>query len=212
MCVEPSAHKEVVGAEAETSQQASTNPHGGNKGKGRASGEYSVAIRFVGTRPDIAEKNIANSRHSLRSGVTTQTDLGMPFQQVSLMFMGNTICLTQCVSAGNSNLHKHQPGLTTSNLGSECDGPSVVETTKPKPRIKKKGEGNVSTLRNHCLIELQRHSYCRCRARHRHHTDRHRYDQQYKGGIPKAQGCPQCRGNKSFTDRNSHSSKTCCKW
>ena len=203
---------EVIGAEAETSQQARTNPHRGNKGKGRASGKYSLAIRFIGTRPDIAEKNVPNSPHCLKSGVTIQTDLGMPLQQVSLMFMGNTLCLTQCVSAGNSNLHQHRPGLTSSNIGSECDGPSVVGTTKPKPHIKQKGEGNVSTSRNNCLIELQRHSYCKCQTRHRHPTDCNRYGHQYKGGIHKAQGGPQYRGNKSSTDWNSHSSKTCCKW
>ena len=168
-------HKEVISAEAETSQQASTNPHSGSKGKGRASGKYFFAIRFIGTRPDIAEKNVANRPLSLRSGVTKQTDLGMSFQQVSRMFMGNTLCLTQCVSGGNSNLHKHWGGLTSSNIGSECDGPSVVGTTKPKPRIKKKGEGNVSTLRNNCLMELKRHPYCRCRPRHRHPTDCNRY-------------------------------------
>ena len=166
---------EVIGDEAETSQQARTNPHRGNKGKGHASGKYSLAIRFIGTRPDIAEKNVPNSPHCLKSGVTIQTDLGMPLQQVSLMFMGNTLCHTQCVSAGNSNLHQHRPGLTSSNIGSECDGPSVVGTTKPKPRIKKKGEGNVSTLRNNCLMELKRHPYCRCRPRHRHPTDCNRY-------------------------------------
>ena len=62
-------HKEVIGAKAETLQQASTNPHGGNKGKGRVSGKYSLSIRFIGPRPDIAEKNVANRPHSIRSGI-----------------------------------------------------------------------------------------------------------------------------------------------
>ena len=130
--------------------------------------------------------------------MTKQTDLGMPLQQVSLMFMGNTLCLTQCVSAGNSNLHKHRPGVTSSNIESEYDGPSVVGTTKPKPRIKKKGEGNVSTSRNNCLIELQRHSYCRCHTRHHHPTDCNRYSHHCKGGIDKAQGGPHVEYNQSI--------------